>query len=271
VARVLVVDDEPDLRELLRVSLGLAGHDVSTVADGHSGLEAVRRDPPDIVVLDVMMPGLDGWSVLGSLKADPDPAVALVPVVMLTARAEDLDVIKGGIEGAVCYLTKPFSIEELRRVVADAVTGRPEPEQRRAAQQAALVHLARLERGATPSVSSPAKPKMSRLEPVSNARASREAPPQRQEWPSWFGAESLTQRDQEILAVVLRSDSLTDARAHLQVSRSYLYSRLRRVASRLGFESGPALLRALRAANALKEREPRRTGPAAASRRSTGR
>ena len=100
-----------------------------------------------MVVLDVMMPGLDGWTVLSSLKSDPDPAISSIPVLMLTARAEDLDMVRGGIEGAIRYLTKPFAISDLRQAVADAVAGGPEPEQRRAAQNAALAHLARLERG----------------------------------------------------------------------------------------------------------------------------
>jgi len=150
VARVLVVDDEPDLRDLLRMSLGLAGHEVSVASDGHKGLDSARQQRPDVVVLDVMMPGLDGWTVLSSLKSDPDPGISSIPVLMLTARAEDLDLVRGGIEGAIRYLTKPFAISDLRQAVADAVAGGPEPEQRRAAQNAALAHLARLElRGAT--------------------------------------------------------------------------------------------------------------------------
>ena len=131
-ARVLVVDDEPDLRDLLRMSLGLAGHDVSVASDGHKGLASAREQRPDVVVLDVMMPGLDGWTVLSSLKSDPDPSISSIPVLMLTARAEDLDMVRGGIEGAIRYLTKPFAISDLRQAVADAVAGGPEPEQRRA-------------------------------------------------------------------------------------------------------------------------------------------
>jgi two-component system phosphate regulon response regulator PhoB len=265
VARVLVVDDEPDLRELLRISLSLAGHDVSLASDGRRGLEGARQQRPDVVVLDVMMPAMDGWTVLTMLKSDPDPAVAMIPVVMLTARADDLDVIKGGIEGAVRYLTKPFALDDLHRVVADAVAGQPEPEQRRAAQHAALVHLAQLERGTAPAGAPGAKPRMSRLEPVSGGRVVTEAAsprPDRPNWPSWLSVEALTERDREILEVVLSSPSLGEARARLQVSRSYLYARLRHMASSLDFESGPALVQALRAANARREREPRSSWPA---------
>jgi len=257
-ARVLVVDDEPDLRELLRVSLSLIGHEVTVAADGPEGLGAARGQRPGVVVLDVMMPGMDGWTVLASLKSDPDPEVAMIPVVMLTARADDLDVIRGGIEGAVGYLVKPFAISQLRAAVAEAVAGRPAPEQRRAAQQAALVQLAQLERGAQPAGQPAAKPRMSRLEPVTGSLPAREAPASSRDWPSWLNVEVLTRRDQEILTSVLGSQNLSEARAKLRVSRSYLYASLRRMASRLDFDNGPALVQALRAADAARDRRPRR-------------
>lgn len=263
-ARVLVVDDEPDLRDLLRTSLGLAGHDVSVASDGHKGLHSAREQRPDVVVLDVMMPGLDGWTVLASLKSDPDPAIASIPVLMLTARAEDLDMVRGGIEGAIRYLTKPFAISELRQAVADAVAGGPEPEQRRAAQNAALVHLARLERGVGAPNTSVARPKLSRLEPVSGVRANGPGA-SRANWPTWLSPEVLTRRDQEILETAVSCESLAEAGARLQVSRSYLYARLRRMASKLDFQTGPALVQALRAADAARERELRAAGPSATS------
>jgi len=260
VARVLVVDDEPDLRQLVRVSLSLAGHDVSLASDGRSGLLYAKQHHPDVVLLDVMMPGMDGWGVLAALKSDPEPTVAMIPVVMLTARTEALDVVRGGIEGAVRYLTKPFGIDELHRAVAEAVAGQPEPEQRRAAQRAALVHLARLERGTVSAGPAGANPRMSRLEPVSGAHAARAGAPAGHDWPSWLGIDILSPRDQEILSTVTASPTLAEARAHLQVSRSYLYARLRRIAGKLDFESGPALVQALRAARAVPGRQVRRSG-----------
>jgi two-component system phosphate regulon response regulator PhoB len=267
VARVLVVDDEPDLRDLLRMSLRLAGHEVSVASDGHKGLDSAREQRPDVVVLDVMMPGLDGWTVLSSLKSDPDPGVSSIPVLMLTARAEDLDVVRGGIEGAIRYLTKPFAISDLRQAVADAVAGGPEPEQRRAAQNAALAHLARLERGTGAVKSSEARPKMSRLEPVSGVRVLTNGPQSsRGNWPTWLSPEVLTRRDQEILEMVISCESLAEARARLQVSRSYLYACLRRMASKFDFQTGPALVQALRAADAARERELRSSGPPTTSR-----
>ncbi|HET9059941.1 MAG TPA: response regulator [Acidimicrobiales bacterium] len=252
-ARLLVVDDEPDLRELLRVSLAMAGHSVEVAADGIAGLARAHELVPDAMVLDVMMPGLDGWTVLAAIKSDPQEKVASIPVVMLTARADDLDVIRGGIEGAVRYLTKPFAIDDLRSAVADAVAGGPEPQQRRAAQQAALVHLATLERGSLPVRTATARPRMTRLEPVSGARYPSPAQTGSVAWPSWVTLELLTQRDQEILAALLAGESVNDARAKLGVSRSYLYARLRSLAGKLGFANSPALLAALRTAHALRD------------------
>jgi CheY-like chemotaxis protein len=258
VARVLVVDDEPDLRELVRISLQLAGHEVSVCADGGEGLDAVRRDRPDVVVLDVMMPVMDGWDVLSRLKSDPDASVASIPVLMLTARADELDAIRGGIEGAVHYLTKPFSIEDLRSAVLGVLVAGPEPALRRAAQEDALVRLARLERGTSGPAGRPPGPRMTRLEPGSGVPQgpsghSRDAGA----WPSWLASASMTARDREILEAVMSCATLGDARATLQLSRSYLYSRLRHLAHGLGFSGGPALVRALHAANALAERPPR--------------
>ena len=257
-ARVLVVDDEPDLRELVRISLQLAGHEVSVCADGGEGLDAVRRGRPDVVVLDVMMPVMDGWDVLRQLKADPDPSVASIPVLMLTARADELDAIRGGIEGAVHYLTKPFSIEELRSAVLGAVGACPEPAMRRAAQEDALVRLARLERGTSATAARNPGPRMTRLEPVSGAVQCPSGPRHDSSaWPSWLASATMTPRDREILEAVMSCASLDEARATLHLSRSYLYSRLRHLAHGLGFSGGPALVRALRAASALAERPSR--------------
>jgi len=254
---LLVVDDEPDLRELLRVSLSLVGHDVSVAADGHRGLEMTVETKPDAVVLDVMMPGLDGWSVLAALKSDTDPSVSGIPVLMLTARADDLDIVRGGIEGAVRYLTKPFAIKDLRQAVDDALAGAPEPEQRQAAQRKALSQLARLEKGVGIPEAAMARPRMSRMEPVSGGHS----PPGHavgQEWPAWLSSDKLTGRDHEVLHVLVTSANISEARQKLNVSRSYLYARMRHIASKLDFQNGPALVQALRAAKAVRDRDQRR-------------
>src|SRR5437763_2573743 len=140
-ATVLVVDDEPDIRELVRLNLELDGHRVVAAADGAEALVAVKEDPPDVLILDVMMPGLDGWEVLSRMKA-PGTDMGDIPVLMLTARTDEIDQIRGGIEGAIHYITKPFSVATLREAVREALGGAPELVQRRHAQHAALERLA---------------------------------------------------------------------------------------------------------------------------------
>jgi DNA-binding response OmpR family regulator len=107
-AEVLVVEDEDDVRRLVRVLLERAGH---SVAEATNGLEALRRldeGPPDLVVLDVTMPELDGWQTLERIRDVSD-----VPVLMLTARAGELDKVRGLRGGADDYVTKPFGRQEL--------------------------------------------------------------------------------------------------------------------------------------------------------------
>jgi DNA-binding response OmpR family regulator len=107
-ARILVVDDESDIRELLRELLGRAGYDVEVAEDGRAGLRALFGARPDLVVLDVNMPGLDGWQTLERMRD-----VSEVPVLMLTARAGELEKVRGLTRGADDYVTKPFGRQEL--------------------------------------------------------------------------------------------------------------------------------------------------------------
>src|SRR4051812_49339778 len=122
-ATVLVVDDEPDIRYLVKVNLELDGHTVRTAANGAEALEEVRREAPDVVLLDVMMPEVDGWTVLETMKGEPDPDVRTIPIVMLTAFGGDEGEVRSGIEGAIRYLTKPISPEALRNEVQAALAG----------------------------------------------------------------------------------------------------------------------------------------------------
>lgn len=108
-ARVLVVDDEPNIVELLSVSLKFQGFDVETASNGTQGLDRARRFRPDAVILDVMMPGMDGMTMLRRLRADGCDA----PVLFLTARDSTEDKISGLTLGADDYVTKPFSLEEV--------------------------------------------------------------------------------------------------------------------------------------------------------------
>ncbi len=110
-AYILVVDDEPDLRELIRFNLTQAGHEVETASGGREALEAIRRQPPDLVVLDLMLPDLSGIEVCRAVRADPK--LRSLPILMLTARSEEVDRVVGFELGADDYVTKPFSPREL--------------------------------------------------------------------------------------------------------------------------------------------------------------
>jgi two-component system phosphate regulon response regulator PhoB len=109
--RVLVVDDEPDIVALVAYHLAKSGYSVSTATSGTEGLAAARRETPALVILDLMLPGLSGLEVMEELRADA--ATSRIAVLMLTARREESDRIKGLTLGADDYLTKPFSPQEL--------------------------------------------------------------------------------------------------------------------------------------------------------------
>jgi two-component system OmpR family response regulator len=108
-AHLLVVDDEPNIVELLSASLRFAGYDVSTAANGSEALRKAKEVDPDLVVLDVMMPGLDGFDVVRRLRAEDRH----VPVLFLTARDAVEDRVAGITAGGDDYVTKPFSLEEV--------------------------------------------------------------------------------------------------------------------------------------------------------------
>ena len=108
-AKVLVVDDEENIRELLSVSLKFQGHEVRAAADGPSALDCVRTYKPDVLILDVMMPGMDGFGLLRRLRADGVDA----PVLFLSARDSVEDKVNGLTIGGDDYVTKPFSLEEV--------------------------------------------------------------------------------------------------------------------------------------------------------------
>jgi len=114
-ARVLVVDDDDVIRQLITVNLELEGFEVTTAVDGLDALEKVKEVRPVVVTLDVMMPRLDGWETATRLRADPETAA--IGLVLLSARAQDADIARGGRVGADAYLTKPFDPDELIDVV----------------------------------------------------------------------------------------------------------------------------------------------------------
>ncbi len=115
--KVLVIDDEAPIRLLCRVNLEAEGMHVAEAPDGPSGLEKARAESPDVILLDVMMPGLDGWRVAEQLL--DDPSTNRIPIVFLTARAEFRDRAKGLDIGGVDYITKPFNPLELAPLVQD--------------------------------------------------------------------------------------------------------------------------------------------------------
>jgi two-component system alkaline phosphatase synthesis response regulator PhoP len=118
-ARVLVVDDEAPIRLLCRVNLEAEGMEVMEAPDGPSGLDAARRERPDVVLLDVMMPGLDGWRVAEELLEDPETNG--IPIVFLTARAELRDRARGLDLGGLDYVTKPFNPVELAALIREVI------------------------------------------------------------------------------------------------------------------------------------------------------
>jgi DNA-binding response OmpR family regulator len=117
VTSVLVIDDEAPIRLLCRVNLEAEGMDVLEAADGPTGLELSRENAPDVVLLDVMMPGLDGWQVAEQLLQDD--RTSQIPIIFLTARAEFRDRARGLDIGGIDYVTKPFNPLELAPLVRD--------------------------------------------------------------------------------------------------------------------------------------------------------
>ncbi|MDP9069742.1 MAG: response regulator [Actinomycetota bacterium] len=116
-ATVLVVDDDPVIQGLLRVNFEMEGYDVIIASDGVEGVELARSEHPDIVILDVMMPRMDGLEVARVLKGDP--STSPIPIMLLSAKAQEADLRAGDATGADAYVTKPFDpLDLLQRVEA---------------------------------------------------------------------------------------------------------------------------------------------------------
>jgi len=134
---ILVVDDEANIRELARLYLEQEGYKVAVAVDGRQALEQVARAAPDLIVLDLMLPEVDGWEVCRRVRAESN-----LPIIMLTARDEDVDKIVGLELGADDYVTKPFNPRELvarvRAVLRRGATAAPEPTRRRQAGNVVL-------------------------------------------------------------------------------------------------------------------------------------
>jgi two-component system alkaline phosphatase synthesis response regulator PhoP len=109
--RILIVDDEPDLLETIQLSLEIEGYECLVAYDGFRGFERARKEKPDLIILDVMLPGMNGYKVCRLLKFDEK--YKHIPIIMLTAEAQEKDRLTGKQTGADFYMTKPFSPDKL--------------------------------------------------------------------------------------------------------------------------------------------------------------
>jgi CheY-like chemotaxis protein len=218
VATILVVDDEPDIRLLTKLNLERDGHTIVTAGNGTEALAAVSDAPPDLILLDVMMPEVDGWAVLEQLKAQRGNAISDIPVVLITALGGPMDRVKGGIEG-------------------------PERAQRLKAQQQALEMLARIERNVPPTtIDNAPRPRLSGLERGPSPARPEPAVPRIAE----ERLASLTDKQRELLDAVAQASTIMEAATGLHMSRSNVYASLRRISRKLGTYSVRELLETLR-------------------------
>ena len=121
---VLVVEDDDDVCEVIKLSLAAAGYHVITAADGKTGLIRARQLQPDAILLDIMLPEVDGWEVIRALKLAPETSA--IPVVMMTAFANEADRERGTLAGAQRYVAKPLNVGALPGMVTNAIDTRPE-------------------------------------------------------------------------------------------------------------------------------------------------
>jgi DNA-binding response OmpR family regulator len=122
-AKILVAEDEKQIADMISFKLSNAGHKVVRAPDGEQAMSLAKRDLPDLILLDVMMPGLGGLEVLRRLKNDP--ALRAVPVIMVSAKGHERDVLSGLRGGATDYIVKPFSLKELSARVELALRKEP--------------------------------------------------------------------------------------------------------------------------------------------------
>lgn len=127
-ARVLVVDDEQDIRQIIRVILEADGHDVVEADDGLSAFDLARKERFDLVLLDAMMPGMDGYQLLEKLLEIPDFAA---PVIMVTGRSDAEGLLQEADAGAIDHISKPFTLEEVRHTVTRMLELSPEGREER--------------------------------------------------------------------------------------------------------------------------------------------
>src|SRR5215470_15619803 len=120
-ASILIVDDDPEIVSMLSTRLSARGYKVTTASDGHKAIEIAKREQPDVLLLDVMMPGKSGWEVARALKQDP--VTQGIKIVMVTAIGEQVNEITSPLYGADAHIDKPFEFERLERVIGGLLTG----------------------------------------------------------------------------------------------------------------------------------------------------
>ena len=118
-ARILVVDDDPEIVAMLSMRLGKRGYKVTTANDGHRALELAKRELPDVMLLDVMMPGKSGWEVARAIKQDP--VTSGIKIVMVTAIGEQVNELTSPLYGADAHIDKPFEFDRLEQVIGKLV------------------------------------------------------------------------------------------------------------------------------------------------------
>jgi len=124
-ARILIAEDEKQIADMIAFKLTNSGHQIIRAQDGEQALQLALKDPPDLIMLDAMMPGLSGFEVLRRLKSDS--ALRSVPVIMVTAKGHERDVLSGLRGGAADYVVKPFSLKELAARVELALSKEAPP------------------------------------------------------------------------------------------------------------------------------------------------
>lgn len=122
-AKILIVDDEKQLREMLTMRLEASGYEVITAADGEEGLKKTNKENPDLILLDIMMPGMDGLVVLSRLKNNLE--TSFIPVIMLTAKGDTSAVMELQTAGATDYVIKPFEAENLLDLIKKTLQSNP--------------------------------------------------------------------------------------------------------------------------------------------------
>lgn len=117
--KILIVDDEPSLREMVALQLADEGYDVIQATDGIEGLEKAKKEPPDLIILDIMLPKMNGYEVCGLLKTDPK--YNKIPIILFSAKAQNEDIKLGEKVGADAYITKLFGFKELLSKVKELI------------------------------------------------------------------------------------------------------------------------------------------------------